>query len=399
MAIYVPGYPQFGGTQINTAPIRNVIIQAGLNNPATQAPLTEAMIVGLSGGIGFRYTGAAARSAPCPLLSGHFEPPRHDPLCRVLDRLGVRTQVHETGSRRSAQQTLMSALQSGTPALCVVSTAHLPHHGRPADSRRLPHQLVAVVGVEGEQVFVDDVCDRSIPMGADQFLFARSALRRLRHRQYTITSGLVGGDRLARFRVGIRSALRDTCQLFLQPPNRSYGLPAIRKWAEMLCNDRHRTGWMRLLEAPRRLYAALWRAYEGLCCGWSSPGATRPLYADFLVESAAILERPQLLQAAGLYRLSGDLWCRLCDLLLPEEIPALRRCRWLTERRQGLLRTQAHSASGEMRSLWAARDAIGHRFRGLGSFAERRFRFRAMAQTLTEIEAVEGRALGLLSTV
>lgn len=399
MAIYVPGYPQFGGTQINTAAIRNVIAQAGLHNPATQEPFSEAMIVGLSGGVGFRYTSAHGRSPPFPLLSGHYEHPQHDPLRRVLARLGAQLQVHETGSRRSAQQALMATLQSGSPALCVVSTAHLPHHGRPADVRRLPHQLVAVVGAEDGHVFVDDVCDRSIPMGAAQLLDARSALRRLRHRQFTVTSGGAPTGALATFRAGIRAALRDTWRLFMHPPNRSYGLEALRKWSQMLCNDRHRSGWLRLLGAPKQLYSALWRAYEGLCCGWSSPGATRPLYADFLVESAAILERPGLLQAAGLYRFSGELWGRLCDLLLPEEVSALQRCRWLTERRQGLLRTQAHSAAGEMRALWTARDAIGQRFRGLGSVAERHFRFKAMARTLSEIEEVEGRALSLLSAV
>ena len=51
----IRGYPRFGGQHIDTSVLSNVFEQAGLYNPITQSPYSEAMLAGLGGGIGFLY--------------------------------------------------------------------------------------------------------------------------------------------------------------------------------------------------------------------------------------------------------------------------------------------------------------------------------------------------------
>lgn len=393
MAIYVPQYPKFGGQQRNIAALRNVIAQAGLHNPHTQQPYSEAMITGLGSGLGFQYTVSVADTLPRVSVATHDTHPRHSPVRAALQRVGARVAVFKTGSRRHAGEHLLDTLRAGMPALCRVSTTHLPHCGRPAPAKRLPTHIVAVVGAEDQRVFLDDLSERSVPVPAGVFAQARGALRRLQHQQLTISAT----DPVDDLDGAIRAAMRDMLALFSSPPNQHLGASGIQTWARMLTNDRHKRGWMRMLDDPRALYGALWQSYAGLRGGRSTPGAGRPLYADFLVESASILGEPALHQAAGLFRRSGELWERLCDLLLPEEIPTLWQCRRLTDQRQGMLQTSPDPE--RLQALWRARELLGRRFRYPGSQADRLFRFKTMAATLDEIGDVEQRARDTIAGV
>jgi hypothetical protein len=392
MAVYVPDYPRFGGAQLDTAVLRNVLTQVGLQNPHTQHPYTEAMIAGLGGGIGFRYTVSSLSDTP-PRI--HLQTHLHTNLKTLFQRVGAEPTVHLTGSRRRAHAELLSALGSGRPALCLVSSAGLPHHGLPPDTRRPPTQLVAAVGIEGERVFIDDLCERSVPMPTTQLSSARGALRRLQNRLITV-DGAGGGDDL---RGAICAALGDNIAQMEHPPDNCHGAAGMAAWHRALTRTGHRMGWSRLLDAPPVLLTTLRRCYEGIRSGRSSPGGGRPLYAAFLDEAALILGEPVLHRAAGLYLQSSELWERLADLLLPEEVATLWRCRRLVERRQHLLRAGGEGVAAEQATIWATQEALGRSFQLPGSAADRRFRRRAMALTLEELGAIEARARGVIAAV
>ena len=53
--LIVPNYKQFGGINPYTASIRNVAAQLGATAPHTNKPFSEAMILGVGGGIGAGY--------------------------------------------------------------------------------------------------------------------------------------------------------------------------------------------------------------------------------------------------------------------------------------------------------------------------------------------------------
>ncbi|MEU8079019.1 DUF4872 domain-containing protein [Catellatospora citrea] len=91
----------------------------------------------------------------------------------------------------------------------------------------------------------------------------------------------------------------------------NFGFSGMAKFAAELRDGRTRKGWARRFGDPaghehamRRLAACLEREY-------TAPGATRPLYADFLDEAATALTAPALTEAARLFRESGQTWSTL----------------------------------------------------------------------------------------
>ncbi len=86
------------------------------------------------------------------------------------------------------------------------------------------------------------------------------------------------------------------------------GLSGMARFAAQLRDTRGRTGWARRMAAPGALDLALRRVHDCLEREYTAPGATRPLYADFLDEAAVVLSEPRLGPAAALFRTSGALW-------------------------------------------------------------------------------------------
>ena len=74
----------------------------------------------------------------------------------------------------------------------------------------------------------------------------------------------------------------------------NFGLRGLAKWADAVADRRSKTGWARLFDSGPAFGHAMRRLYDCLTFDHSSPGAMRPLYADFLTESAGILGDPAL---------------------------------------------------------------------------------------------------------
>ncbi|MFF4391371.1 hypothetical protein ACFY0G_31975 [Streptomyces sp. NPDC001552] len=81
----------------------------------------------------------------------------------------------------------------------------------------------------------------------------------------------------------------------------------MEKLAAQLRDGRTRTGWERRFGSPEAFLAGTRRLYACLEEEWTAPGATRPLYADFL----DLAGRPE---AAALFRDSAGNWSRLAEL-------------------------------------------------------------------------------------
>lgn len=89
--------------------------------------------------------------------------------------------------------------------------------------------------------------------------------------------------------------------------DRNFGFSGMEKLAAHLRDTRTRTGWERRFAAPEAFLAGTRRLYACLEQEWTAPGATRPLYADFL----DLVGRPG---AAALFRESAGHWSRLAEL-------------------------------------------------------------------------------------
>ncbi len=100
------------------------------------------------------------------------------------------------------------------------------------------------------------------------------------------------------------------------------------------------------------------RVYDCLTFDHSSPGAMRPLYADFLAEAAEIVGDPALREAAELYEEAGALWSELADTAVAGSMAGYRP---LVERRLELLLgggtgEELRTLAGEVQALTAGLD-------------------------------------------
>ena len=60
------------------------------------------------------------------------------------------------------------------------------------------------------------------------------------------------------------------------------------------------------------------------------------MYADFLDEAAAILQKPALSEAANQFRGSEAAWAALAEMILPDDVPILSEAKTLIDQKQEL---------------------------------------------------------------
>lgn len=386
-------YTHFGGQHTDSAVLANTLRQAGVLAPHSRRPYTEAMVVGLGGGIGFSYFVYEQRASLARLdLDSRYRGRGVSFLDGVLVRTGVRVSSVQTSSPRRAQDVLLSTLDAGQAAICTVDPPLLPHRGLPSTLRGRSSQLISVVGAQGGGVLIDDLCRHPIPLSLEQLSAARQSYRRARQRMVTVAPPLRSVDLTA----SVRDALQSTCRLFLEPHVSNVGFAGLDKWASLLTNVNNRRGWPRLFSVPAALFSALNHTYTHLHFERAAPGAMRPMFADFLEEAADILGSGQLMRVAAQYRRAAELWGQLTDLALPIEDPVLWRCRAIIEERHRLLRTAGAAATKRMKTLWGELEGLGRGFTPAWSEADRLFRFRAMAGILRGIRSVERAAIAML---
>src|SRR5918999_4437227 len=157
-------YRQFGGTHPQTAALTNVLAARQVVAPHTGAPFSEAMILGISGGLGIGY------------ILWEFEEHRgqHDATVLVLafqnnwqytdryfeaacQRLGLRFSMPTTGSPRLAARALHEALAGSRPVIAWVDGASMPYLQLPESMRGHFAHVVVACGMAGEDVLIDDL--------------------------------------------------------------------------------------------------------------------------------------------------------------------------------------------------------------------------------------------------
>jgi len=118
-----------------SALVQHLLAAAGL-------PLSEPMVCGLGGGIGFMYAVFDYDVVPHPLLTivAQHHPQPWAPA--VLDRLGIGYQQQYASSAKAAMSKLGAVLDSGRPALCTVDRGPLPWHQPSGFDGAEPHTVV-----------------------------------------------------------------------------------------------------------------------------------------------------------------------------------------------------------------------------------------------------------------
>ena len=389
----VPGYTTFGGGRHHdSALLTNVLAAAGVVAAHDGAPLDEPTVAGLAGGVGFMYFSFSyAGELPTMTIVPRIHPRPF--LAGALERAGIAHRVAETTSAAKAARELDAAIDAGRAPICTVDRAALAHQ---AWADRFPGADpydVAVVGRRDDLVLIDDECLEPIAVPAGAFAAARAGHRKSRHRMLVVEPGAGPVDLAPAIRAAIAVTVHDLTE-DVMPGNfaGNFGLRGLAKWADAVADRRGPKGWARLFDSGPAFGHAMRRLHDCLTHDYSSPGAMRSLYAEFLASAAALTADPALAEAAEAYARAGQLWTAIADAALDGEMVPYRS---LVERRFELLLGRGAGAAEELHAL--ARE-VAALTAGLEiSEADRLARLDAVAELAARVVPVEREACAALA--
>lgn len=347
-------YNQFSGRHSETGSVANLLAYQG-------APLSEALLLGIGGGIAFGYfTFEYEGYRPHLILL-----PRNtfDPLDTLLDRLVISREVLQTTNADKALRNLLDVLENGQPAMVWVDKFLLPYMQLPYDERNWRVEPVVVFGVDGDTVYLADRANVPLTAPLDAFMQAWGRVKQERFRIMTLDA-----PDMARLPGAVQKGIWQCISLFTDKPPKgrkeNFGFAAYDYWADMLTNTHNKASWARYFPAGERLYAALAGdvvqpgGYDWICDWSAAPGMERTLYADFLGEAARILERPALTAASALFRQAADAWLQLANRMLPDDVPLLAETRELKQRKHHLFTSQGMDALPVIAEITARLEAL-----------------------------------------
>lgn len=179
----VSSYRQVGGVHPETATMANVLASQGVVAPHTNEPLSEAMVLGIAGGLGCGYILWEFKRYDSAILVMGFQNRWNYPvefMQNLCDRLGAEVEFKETSGKKKAATDLLDALEAGSAAVAWVDQQSLPYfHLRPMYSGCFGH-TVSVFGLEEDQFLLDDRSRKTIKVDAPVFNQARSRIGSIR---------------------------------------------------------------------------------------------------------------------------------------------------------------------------------------------------------------------------
>ena len=348
-------YRQFSGRHWETGSVHNVLAYRGVKAPHTGQPLSEALLMGISGGLlmgyfNFAYEGYDPHIAI--LTRNTF-----DPLDTLLVRLGTVQHVMQTTNPAKGEKNLIDALDNGEPVIAWPDIFLLPYNGLTLDQGWWGGNPVVIYGYEADQVSIADRARVAVSVTPDQLAKARARVKKDRFKLLTLDP-----PNLDKLPVAVQQGIWDCLKRYVEAPvasaKNSFGFAAFQRWAEALIKPTLKYSWEREFPAGAKMYAGLTSTFEriGLCPGQEQ--AERDVYADFLDEATVILNKPALTDAAKLFRVSGRAWRELAQALLPDEVATFKEARELLTKRHALFIEQGGESLTERQQITQRLNAI-----------------------------------------
>jgi hypothetical protein len=345
---------QFNGRHWETGSIHNALALQGVKAPHTGKPYSEALLLGVSGGIAFgyftfEYKGYLPHVA---LLTRNT----FDPFPTILERLGIAQDIQQTNKPETAEKNLRNTLESGLYPILWADQFSLPYNCLPANEPMWGMMPILAVGVDHETVTIADRSSQPLHISMAELTKARGRVKEDKYRLITLDA-----PQSAKLAGAVHKGIWQAISLFTERPPKggrdNFGFAAYEKLAEMLVNTRNKHSWERFFAAGIRMYHALAGspvqpgAYHWVNTWGSADGAERGLYADFLLEAAQILKKPSIEEAAEKFRESCRRWLEFADALLPDDIPLLGESKKLIQRKYDLFIKNGESALQEIKQI------------------------------------------------
>ena len=350
----LPNAHTFAGRHWETGSIANVLAYQGVKAPHSGQPISEALLLGISGGVTvgyftFHYEGYEPHLA---LLTRNT----FSPMETIFDRLAIARDVLQTDNPHKGESNVVDMLESGCPPMVWADMFSLPYNNLRADERMWGMSPVVVFGDEGESVVIADRSAAPLHVDKAAFMAARSRVKQDKFRVMSLHAPDFG-----RLASAVQKGIWQCISLYTENPPKgakdNWGLAALQKWAAMLTNTRNKQSWARFFPRGAGLYSALIGhkgqpgAFEWICTWQAADGAERGLYADFLDEAALILGKPALNDVAQTFRKSADAWCALANALLPDDCAPLKVARELTLSRRRLFIEHGDARLDDIRTI------------------------------------------------
>ena len=347
-------FTQFGGNYWDTASIHNALDYQGAIAPHSGAPYSEAMLLGISGGVTFGYFTFHYKGYDPQvnlLTRNTFEP-----MERIFDRLKLPRDLRRSASANKARQNLIEALEEGFAPIASPDGSMLRYNALAYDEANWHTMPLVIYGYEPEksEAYIADRSRVSLTVSTDALDQARARIKKDRHSLI-----LLGEPDTGELANAIRQGLEDCVKLMTEKPPKgsakNFGLRALENWADML-GKTSRGSWAKEYPTRRPLLAALTSAYTFLGPAFGKTvQAERDVYADFLEEAAQALELTALTDVAASYRVAGEAWQKLLDSLLPKDAPMLSEARDAIDRRTALF---MESGAARLDEIIAERDRL-----------------------------------------
>lgn len=301
----------FGGLHCETSAVRKIFLYNDLS-------ISEEMLFGLGGGIGFIYW--YVKQMPAPMVGG-----RGGGRYFIEDaarRAGATIQIRRTTSTRKGHAWLMQKLANNEPTVLYADMAYLPYMGVPEDAHFGQHVFV-VYGVDEREnrVFISDRGQHGVTVTVDELKQARASKFPPWPPQHA-TFDITLPDQFKVTIKNLKEALKVCINGMVNPPLKNFGLKGFLKWSNLISK------WPKLFSSEE-LWNALYQGFIYIETGGTGGSAFRPMFGRFLEEAKAILRKPNLDQVIEKYQESAEIWSEIAKLLLPDEYPTLARARKL----------------------------------------------------------------------
>ncbi len=312
------------GVHIDTTVLANALACAGVVDPGTKAPFSEATLFGIAGGIG-----GGVSDCPSMLKWGvgagiTFVGRFNSNVCdggykkTLLDRLGVPYRVTEASTPRAGLKKLVAELEDG-PVVVQCSKA-LPWHG----ARAHPHLcsvmdfnwalLVLGVDQEGEVADVAGLAPTAFSLDLETLAAVRGQTCTHKNRTFAVRA-----PKKAPTRTAVKDAMLDGLRACVadqrRPKTKTFSLANLAVVAKRIGNLKTKKGWKGTYGA--RVFWALSDLVQSVDGQNTGGGLMRPLFADFLEDAAERARKKALRACAEDYRKLGAQWTAFADAALP----------------------------------------------------------------------------------
>ena len=319
----IRGFKEFVGKHCETTALKRALDYHGLS-------LSEEMLLGLGGGIGFIYW--YMKRMPGPFIGGRSGKGTDFPI-NICRRIGANVVIIETSSSKKGYEELKTLLRDGEPAVVYGDMAYLPYFAIPEIVHFGGHVFV-VYGLDEAkgEVYIYDRGRKPVSVSIADLARARSSRFPPfppKHRLLKIGYPAKIGN----LEEGIRESIRECCRNMLKPPIKSIGLAGMDKWSKMVVK------WPEGFRGIN-LLGALMNGFMYIEIAGTGGSAFRTIYARFLEEASLIIGKPALKEVAAMMWESARVWSEIASGLLPDSWLNLKRMRELMFEKNRLFEEQ-----------------------------------------------------------